>query len=483
MTPMRVGRNDPCPCGSGRKYKHCCLLEQSASVADLHEQTWRRVRQAIDGYAAAMLRFVAEAYGPDALQQAWPEFTIGRRDKLLDSDRFVEGGPHTELFFSWLFHKWSPQAEKGSTIADAALYGVSPTRAYLIRRAGRLDPLLKRYLEACLAAPFGFYEIRDCEAGVGFLARDVFSGTELKVRERSASATLRDGDIVFAQIVELSGIALVEAVCLFSFPPLYKTHLIHVRQRAELRKYPDLALRGLYFFLAESYLHPPAPKLHNTDGEPLEPRTLYFDVDSAHNAFEALAPLALGHTREELLSEAKLDAAGAVLEASIPWIRRNEPKRASLETIVLGHLRIEERKLTVEVNSAVRARAFRALIAKLPLNARYRRTRRQPLKTVPPPAPAGAGVKLTPRDADADELMRRPEVRAHLEEFQRRRYETWPEVPLPALNNKTPLEAIQDPDGRETVEALITQFERDAARMPVPPSAEVFTALRRRLGL
>ena len=21
----RVGRNDPCPCGSGRKYKRCCL--------------------------------------------------------------------------------------------------------------------------------------------------------------------------------------------------------------------------------------------------------------------------------------------------------------------------------------------------------------------------------------------------------------------------------------------------------------------------
>ena len=22
--PQKVGRNDPCPCGSGRKYKHCC---------------------------------------------------------------------------------------------------------------------------------------------------------------------------------------------------------------------------------------------------------------------------------------------------------------------------------------------------------------------------------------------------------------------------------------------------------------------------
>ena len=24
-TTPKVGRNDPCPCGSGKKYKHCCL--------------------------------------------------------------------------------------------------------------------------------------------------------------------------------------------------------------------------------------------------------------------------------------------------------------------------------------------------------------------------------------------------------------------------------------------------------------------------
>jgi tetratricopeptide (TPR) repeat protein len=23
--PTKTGRNDPCPCGSGKKYKHCCL--------------------------------------------------------------------------------------------------------------------------------------------------------------------------------------------------------------------------------------------------------------------------------------------------------------------------------------------------------------------------------------------------------------------------------------------------------------------------
>jgi preprotein translocase subunit SecA len=25
----RVGRNDPCPCGSGKKYKNCCLRKGS----------------------------------------------------------------------------------------------------------------------------------------------------------------------------------------------------------------------------------------------------------------------------------------------------------------------------------------------------------------------------------------------------------------------------------------------------------------------
>ena len=27
-----VGRNDPCPCGSGKKYKKCCLVEQSSPI-------------------------------------------------------------------------------------------------------------------------------------------------------------------------------------------------------------------------------------------------------------------------------------------------------------------------------------------------------------------------------------------------------------------------------------------------------------------
>ncbi|MFV9631495.1 MAG: SEC-C metal-binding domain-containing protein [Methanosarcinales archaeon] len=26
-TETKIGRNDPCPCGSGKKYKKCCMIK------------------------------------------------------------------------------------------------------------------------------------------------------------------------------------------------------------------------------------------------------------------------------------------------------------------------------------------------------------------------------------------------------------------------------------------------------------------------
>ncbi len=304
------------------------------------------------------------------------------------------------------------------------------------------------------------------------------------MRERSASAMLNNGDIIFGQVVPIKGIAMMEGISPFSFPPIFKTHLIHVRQRSELREHPDLALRGLYFSLADGYLNPPVPQIRNTDDEAMEPRTLYFDIDSPQSAFDALASLAVGMSRDELLEDAKFDVSGAVIEALIPWIKRTDPKRSGLETVLMGRIRIRAQKLTVEVNSAGRAKAFRALIGKAHgFTAHYRRTRKQSLEGKMPPIPAGSGVELVPRNAEQAELMQQPEVRAQIEQIQRRHYESWPEIPLPALNGRTPLEAVQDDDGREIVDALIAQFERDASRMQVPVGAETFAALRRRLGL
>jgi hypothetical protein len=47
---MKVGRNDPCPCGSGRKYKNCCLEDQGSGLP--HEGpagVFAEIRQALQG--------------------------------------------------------------------------------------------------------------------------------------------------------------------------------------------------------------------------------------------------------------------------------------------------------------------------------------------------------------------------------------------------------------------------------------------------
>ena len=33
VKPKKIGRNDPCPCGSGKKYKQCCLLKETKQGA------------------------------------------------------------------------------------------------------------------------------------------------------------------------------------------------------------------------------------------------------------------------------------------------------------------------------------------------------------------------------------------------------------------------------------------------------------------
>lgn len=44
---MKLGRNDPCPCGSGKKYKKCCYLREQSPTAEnsLKPQNLRDTRK------------------------------------------------------------------------------------------------------------------------------------------------------------------------------------------------------------------------------------------------------------------------------------------------------------------------------------------------------------------------------------------------------------------------------------------------------
>lgn len=53
----KTGRNDPCPCGSGKKYKRCCQEKDeaaaSASLETARQATRSRARAELDALAAA----------------------------------------------------------------------------------------------------------------------------------------------------------------------------------------------------------------------------------------------------------------------------------------------------------------------------------------------------------------------------------------------------------------------------------------------
>src|SRR5690606_34897115 len=153
-TGMKIGRNAPCPCGSGKKYKHCCL-NAAAKALEASEEllVFRRARRALEGFPPRLLNFADDVYGEIAVHEAWEEFLLGPEDD--EEAEFDPMSPFLPVFMPWFFHHWTPDIE--TEVADRSLDGQSPTAEFLRRRGERLEPMLRRYLEACLEAPFSFH--------------------------------------------------------------------------------------------------------------------------------------------------------------------------------------------------------------------------------------------------------------------------------------------------------------------------------------
>ena len=49
-----AGRNDPCPCGSGRKYKRCCMADDFLQREKERQLAWQRFYQATENTDAAV---------------------------------------------------------------------------------------------------------------------------------------------------------------------------------------------------------------------------------------------------------------------------------------------------------------------------------------------------------------------------------------------------------------------------------------------
>jgi hypothetical protein len=476
--PAAPGRNDPCPCGSGRKFKKCCLVALERDEA-------ARVRlRAIEARLVPRLDTLAMTrWGQPYFDEAWEEF--------FDWDHVpqdVEGTPEFEsMFLTWFVFSFIPDPDRPGAGSD--LPNVPAALVYLEEHEDDLSLEEQQFIAAALDAPFSFFAVTKTSPGRDLHLRDIFTGAECRVLERSASAMVEAGVLLYGKIVTLDGASVLLAWSPHVIPPMWHTRIIDSRERTlRSRKASadrlhdfDHEIRQLYLAIADAIRNPAPPVLQNTDGERLRPTTMEFELRASPQlAFERLKPLTRSTDDEALLDAAEREPDGRLRAVTLVWLKRGNRQHREWENTVLGTVRIEPGRIVAEANSERRAQRLRAEIERrLGLAADFARSeagsveefveRRAHALTVS----SAAAVPDEPAD---------PVLRAALADSVAQGWEAWLDERVPALANKTPRQAAKTALGRERLEALFADFAWRAERLPPHLRVDV-EMLRRKLGV
>ncbi len=477
----KIGRNDPCPCGSGKKYKHCCLPGYAPSI----DHVWARQHEESDRLTGEITRFALRKFG-ERIYEAWQDFNMRDVPKPLE-----EAADEHQIFMPYFLFQWNPDARRTTARGQGGVVA----RWYMLEKSKQLTAMQRMFLEQATTQPLSFYEVVWNEPGERMRVWDVLVGGETEVIERSGSRHLRPGDLLFAQIWLQSELAVFGSMAPICIPPDKKIEVIELRKTLKKRiakqnrylaphdllRYADL-IRATYLDIRDRLFAPPV--LCNTDGDQMLFHTLTFRIESAEAAFDALAPLAVGHSREELLDNAELSDDGKLRKVDIDWIKEGNRKFKTWDNTILGHIKISEGRVIAEVNSENRAKRMRKEIEKrLGTLATHESTLAQTLEQMRKNTPKDA-EEAELHEAEMEALLADPEARKFLQATMQKQVESWVHQKIPALGGLTPLEAVRDPDGKEMVEALLLDWERREERDVSPNQIRPdISALRRLLNL
>lgn len=164
-----VSRNSACPCGSGRKYKRCCLAvdERAERAARFDDAVGRRIQD-----------WSSEALGEE-ISAALEEF-VGP-DRTMDDD-------DVQIFATW-FHN-DREVSGGGT----------PAERYAARPGLPEDELAAASRIA--GARLGFHRVIAVEPGSWLVLEDVVRGTRTRVRSQNVSREAVRWDILLGRVMD-----------------------------------------------------------------------------------------------------------------------------------------------------------------------------------------------------------------------------------------------------------------------------------------
>ena len=453
---MTIGRNDPCPCGSGRKYKKCCLARDEAAG---------RVSAAADAVSLerADLRQVAlDALTAHSIEQRFSKQARPVAEAFSLDRPMPEGVSEADVHLKFYFH-WHLDAAlaSGRTIAET----------FLESAAGRSLPTRQRaLLERLSKARLRLYQVEDVRRDEGLRLLDLRSGESPWVRERSGTHELERWDVLAARVVaEEDGVLVLEGGA-YLFPPNATSSLLD-RLRKEERKLrrrdaavdDDALFRRFAPIVHSLWLAraAPQPKPHfvTAEGDPLVFGKCLFDV------------------LDEPALRAALDGNGEIVadpDGGYLWV---EDSRGGF-TRTLGGLTLERGRLTLDVTSRERADRGRALLEKTAGAAiRHRATRYESVVSAMKAQASGPAMR-------PEEPILPAEAARVMAKFKERHYRGWLDVPLPALGGRTPRHAARLKTVRPRLIDLLKEFENQEARTATSESpAYDFGWMWRDLGL
>jgi hypothetical protein len=450
----KVARNDPCPCGSGLKYKKCCLGKNEAAPS------WSEDERTAVGSAIAWLK----THYPEEVEETIHLDYFGDPDEEeIDAFHDLPDGPRGML-----------EINIGEWLVTDAFLEIEGKRVRAIDLVlGRGGPLLpargKEWLHALGENPLSLYEVQQATPGEGFELKDLLrrDAPVVKVLERTASRSLVRWDIFGARLARQDDCWVLTG----ALYPMDRDRALECREEI-LREmdgeedWDEEISRDLVGSIISEYwmelltAKRPLPQVVDAStGEPIALTTDRYRVSD----WEALIGIL----------SAQPDVEGDPLEG---WVRfeplEDEARRSRASLTKKSSDALEVFCRTVKL--ADEARRWLEEIAGAVVQLKGR-------EIVDPMSPK---ARETARKSPETEIP--PELKARVErEFLKRHYERWPDEPVPALGGKSPKAAVRTKKGRLAVIELLKEFELHEARKALGEGGEPFDFgfLWKRLGL
>lgn len=178
-----IGRNEPCPCGSGKKYKQChAPIDAEIATAQ------RKLKQAPDTLLPKLMdaldRFSTEL--PAALNRFWNNAYSVLDIKELDEHE----SRGSERFLTWFaFDAQNEQGQTAVQLLAADPEGLELTEAEAQVLAGwgqvRLQP----------------YTVVEVRKGFGLMVRPLFGETLIELEDHAAAKRIEAGEVLITHLV------------------------------------------------------------------------------------------------------------------------------------------------------------------------------------------------------------------------------------------------------------------------------------------